>query len=109
MEPWPGVGFSTARLDKSLAPNEDRKEASPLGRVILVPHLFRTGTRMASSPASGSTSPGGARAEKEKTPGMNMYNVMLILAFIFLLIGSLALFSELARYGYELRPGFKLL
>ena len=41
--------------------------------------------------------------------GMNMYTVMLLLSFIFLLIGCIALGTELARYGFELRPGFKLL
>lgn len=55
---------------------------------------------MASSPLPENT---------DKPRGMNMYTVMLLLSFIFLLIGCIALGTELARYGFELRPGFKLL
>lgn len=44
----------------------------------------------------------------DKPRGMDIYAVMLLLSLIFLIIACIALGTEFARYGYELKPGVKL-
>jgi hypothetical protein len=47
-------------------------------------------------------------ATSDKPRGMDIYTVMLLLSLLFLLVACIALGTEFARYGYELKPGVKL-
>lgn len=45
---------------------------------------------------------------KPPKPPLNVYTVMLMLSMLFLALGSAVLLIELRRYGFEIRPGFRM-